>query len=296
MDGLLIDSENIYTLCINLILREYGKPDLPWKIKAQLQGRPAPEANAIFQEWAQLPIPHAEYAQKQAAHQKQHFPDCKAMPGVAELLLNLTQKTTPRIQIALATSSYGGNFKIKTAHLQHIFSYFPRERTVLGDDPRIPPGRGKPAPDIYLLALQTINEDLQRAGGHEPEIKPEECIVFEDSVPGVEAGRRAGMRVVWVPLPGLLKEYTGREKQVLAGLTGEYKDDVTQGTHTDDHRPNTTTTAPTTTSSSSSSSSSRRPGAPGQIDDGWGELLHSLEDFSYERYGIKVVDGENKTN
>lgn len=43
MDGLLIDSEDLYTVCTNETLRKYGKPDLPWNIKAQLQGRPGPE-------------------------------------------------------------------------------------------------------------------------------------------------------------------------------------------------------------------------------------------------------------
>lgn len=43
MDGLLIDSEDIYTFCNNVILHQYGKPNLPWSVKAQLQGRPGPE-------------------------------------------------------------------------------------------------------------------------------------------------------------------------------------------------------------------------------------------------------------
>ena len=43
MDGLLIDSEDIYTFCNNIILHQYGKPSLPWSVKAQLQGRPGPE-------------------------------------------------------------------------------------------------------------------------------------------------------------------------------------------------------------------------------------------------------------
>lgn len=43
MDGLLIDSEDRYTQITNEVLRKYGKPDLPWSIKAQLQGRPGPE-------------------------------------------------------------------------------------------------------------------------------------------------------------------------------------------------------------------------------------------------------------
>lgn len=42
-----VDSEDMYTLCTNEVLREYGKPDLPWKIKAQLQGRPGPEVKVF---------------------------------------------------------------------------------------------------------------------------------------------------------------------------------------------------------------------------------------------------------
>ena len=36
------------------------------------------------------------------------------------------------------------------------------------------------------------------------------------------------MQAVWVPYEGLLKEYAGREKEVLAGLTGEHKDNEEQ--------------------------------------------------------------------
>ena len=43
MDGLLIDSEDLYTTCTNEMLSRFGKPGIPWSIKAQLQGRPGPE-------------------------------------------------------------------------------------------------------------------------------------------------------------------------------------------------------------------------------------------------------------
>jgi beta-phosphoglucomutase-like phosphatase (HAD superfamily) len=39
VDGLLIDSEDIYTEAYNNVLREYGKPDLPWAVKARQQSR-----------------------------------------------------------------------------------------------------------------------------------------------------------------------------------------------------------------------------------------------------------------
>lgn len=132
-----------------------------------------------------------------------------------------------------------------------MFGVFKKERRVLGDDNRIPKGRGKPSPDIYLVALKAINDTLEEG---EEQIKPEECLVFEDGVPGVIAGRRAGMRVIWVPHPGLANQYFGREAEVLAGRGegGELVDEYQLG----------------------------------QVGDGWGEQLVSLVDFPYGKYGI----------
>ncbi len=46
-------------------------------------------------------------------------------------------------------------------------------------------------------------------------VQPEECLVFEDSIAGVEAARRAGMRVVWMPHVRLRDVCLGREEDVL---------------------------------------------------------------------------------
>ncbi len=274
MDGLLLDTEDLYTLCVNLILEKYQRPMIPWSIKAKLQGRPGPAANAIFHEWAQLPITREEYIKQLYILQGQHFPTTLPLPGIPELLSNLgrtrywdlkkaqngttttttTTTTTPhRVHIALATSSHESNFRLKTAHLTELFSVFETHRRVLGDDVRIPAGRGKPLPDIYHLALKTINDSLP-AG--EPPITPQECLVFEDSVPGVEAGRRAGMRVVWCPHPMLKREYKGREPEVLAGRTGEAGE-------VDLHQL-------------------------GEVGDGWAEEFATLVEFPYEKYGMVI--------
>ncbi|KAF2723881.1 HAD-like protein [Polychaeton citri CBS 116435] len=272
MDGLLIDSEDKYTICTNIVLRKYGRPDLPWNIKAQLQGRPGPAAGKILQDWAQLPISPDEWVAQVTEQQRLHFPDCKALPGVPLLLDTLANKTDPPVRIALATSSHSGNFQLKTEHQKELFEVFALENRVLGDDKRIKPGRGKPAPDIYLLALQTINDSL-KAKGLEEEITPAECLVFEDSVPGVESGRRAGMQVVWCPHPELLKEYRGREKEVLAGLTGELKDPEEKNDEI---------------GVVAHDGSARKKGAPGEIDDGWAVLLESLVDFPYKSFQMNV--------
>jgi beta-phosphoglucomutase-like phosphatase (HAD superfamily) len=52
-----------------------------------------------------------------------------------------------------------------------------------GDDVR----QNKPAPDIYYLAAEQL------------QVSPQKCLVFEDSVFGIQAAKSAGMTVVAVP-------------------------------------------------------------------------------------------------
>ncbi|KAG5915036.1 hypothetical protein E4U42_000177, partial [Claviceps africana] len=74
VDGLLLNTEDLYTLCVNIVLERHNRPPLPWSVKAKLQGRPAPQANRLFSDWAQLPVSDAQYADELAAVQAEHFP------------------------------------------------------------------------------------------------------------------------------------------------------------------------------------------------------------------------------
>lgn len=120
----------------------------------------------------------------------------------------------------------------------------------------------KPAPDIFLLALQHLNVALS-----DGDLRPEECLVFEDSIAGVEAGRRAGMRVVWVPHEGLAGVTRGREQDVLMGRT---EDGKTTPVYKEDRGED------------------RAPGGRAVAQDGWAEMIPSLEGFEYAKYGIGV--------
>ena len=51
----------------------------------------------------------------------------------------------------------------------------------------VAPGRGKPAPDMFLLAAEKMG------------VPPARCLVFEDAEPGIQAALAAGMQVVRVP-------------------------------------------------------------------------------------------------
>lgn len=174
-------------------------------------GVPGSSNGEAFHEWAQLPIPREQFRQEQHAQQVLHFPNCEPLAGVKVLLEHLNTAYNvdgKKVHIALASSSERKNFELKTTlpETKKLFDVFLEERRILGDDPRMVKGRGKPAPEIFLLALRSINDSLPE---DEEPITPAECLVFEDSVPGVEAGRRANMRVIWVPPQGLLREYRG---------------------------------------------------------------------------------------
>lgn len=248
--------------------------------RAQKLTKITKQASNIFHHWAQLPITPEEYGKKQVVLQEKYFPEAEPLPGVEKLLATLaaTQNndgaSNNTVHIALATSSHSKTFEMKTRRWEKLFSVFPPAQRVLGDDSRIGKGRGKPLPDIYLLALETINAGLRERG--ETEITPAECLVFEDAVPGVEAGRRAGMRVIWCPHPGLLEAFKGREEEVLAGLTGEHKGKSSAEKEADEFKERRL------------SHDSALDGNLGVVGDGWAELLTSLEDFDYAKYGIRV--------
>jgi pseudouridine 5'-phosphatase len=221
-------------------------------------GVPGSSTGDVFHAWAQVPIPREQFNKEQKEEQRVHFPECRPLPGAEKLLRQLkvaSNSDGKKVQIALATSTHQKNYDLKTqsAETRELLANFDDDKRILWSDPRLADARGKPAPDIFLLALRSINESLEEG---ETPITPEECLVFEDSVPGVEAGRRAGMRVVWVPHQALAAEYKGKEELVFAGRIGLVKiGDEWQ---------------------------------LGEVGDGWGVKFSSLEEFPYADFGIRI--------
>ncbi|KAF2095396.1 haloacid dehalogenase-like hydrolase [Rhizodiscina lignyota] len=267
VDGTLINSEDVYTEIYNNILREYGKPDFPWAIKAIQQSR----GTSRILDWANLPLSAEEFRAKEKS-QQHLFTKCNLLPGVVELLEKLTKRVSPPIKMALATSADKALFDVKTTQVPNLPSYFAKEYRVFGDDPDLAGSDTKPMPDIFLLALKRLNESCVQHG--ERPLDANECIVFEDSIAGVEAGRRAGMRVVWVPHKGLAQVCKGREQDVLMGRTEK-----------DGSPPDFNGTSP----SSETMSDPLRDEIIRSEDD-WAEMIRSLENFQCGTYGIKVSD------
>ena len=83
------------------------------------------------------------------------------------------------IPIALATAAPKENvkFTLEATGLVHYFNAITDSSMV---------ERGKPDPQVYLVTAEKLG------------VQPSECVVFEDSIPGITAAKNAGMRVIGV--------------------------------------------------------------------------------------------------
>lgn len=199
MDGVLLDTEHIYTEVTQEIVGRFGKT-FDWSIKSQMVGRPSIESARYLVKTLELPIGPEEYLEEREHSFQTRMPDAEPKPGAVELVRALSQRGVP---IAVATSSHRHMFDLKTRRHGDWFGLF--DRIILGDDPRIE--QGKPAPDIFLLAASELGA------------KPETCIVFEDAPAGVEAALAAGMLVVGIPDPELEAGLLDRAHHVTPSLT-----------------------------------------------------------------------------
>lgn len=212
------------------------------------------------------------------------FRKSELLPGVATLLNALSQRSSLSVHLAVASSASKSLFEVKTSHLHTITDAIPERHRVFGDDPQMSSRAGKPAPDIFLLALQRINDGLDVSEGR---IQPEECLVFEDSIAGVEAGRKAAMRVIWVPHPRLLEVCKGIEEKVLDGTTEEDIDEQRLRPVADEVGGGGVPWG-----RGLEVSELREWPPDGELwmsKDGKAGLLRSLEEFSYAHYGIRLA-------
>jgi pseudouridine 5'-phosphatase len=230
-----------------------------------------PQGTLRLLQWSQVPLTLEEWNARVTA-QNERFRKSELLPGVHKLLRNLSRRTTPPVHMALASSASKPLFNMKASHLPSITNTFPESCQVFGNDVEMAGKPKKPAPDIFLLALERANAALVREGA-EDIIRPEECLVFEDSIAGVEAARRAEMRVVWVPHPGLLEVCQGWMDEVLQGATEKEGEEV--GPIVPKNGPGVLV-------------AQERMGSVWSSDDGWAECITSLEHFPYEHYGFEI--------
>ncbi|XP_072034090.1 pseudouridine-5'-phosphatase-like isoform X1 [Amphiura filiformis] len=183
MDGLLLNTEDLYTVVYDEILQRYGK-SFTWEMKQKMMGTKILEGAQLMIDELGLPFTPQDWVQMSRDRMTEVFVTAKLMPGVDKLIQHLHQHNVP---IAVATSSTKYSFDRKATHHQEFFRLF-HHIVCAGDDPDVK--RGKPSPDAFLVAASRFDG--------EPPI-PSNCLVFEDATLGVQAAKSAGMHAVLVP-------------------------------------------------------------------------------------------------
>jgi HAD superfamily hydrolase (TIGR01509 family) len=177
MDGLMFNSEDVYTLTGTELLARRGHR-FTRELKAEMMGLPAPLAfgamiarHGLTEPWQELSVESNEiYLSLLHKH-------LAPMPGLMDLLDALEKAKLPK---AIATSSVLSLVDECLAP----YKLKPRFQFILTADDIV---HGKPHPDIYLLAASRFGID------------PKEMLVLEDSRNGCLAARAAGAYTVAVP-------------------------------------------------------------------------------------------------
>jgi HAD superfamily hydrolase (TIGR01509 family) len=188
LDGTLVDSEPLSKGAWRRVLALHGCDVADAEI-AVAQGLRFAESYATFARAAPLPpldVIWRDYSQLLYASYDESL---VRFDDAASTARRLQAEGVP---LALATSSQRERLErtLAAADLNGLFAV-----TVAGDEVTC----GKPAPDGYLAAARLLGID------------PAECVAVEDSQAGIDAAKAAGMSVLAVSRPGLLRPLTGAD-------------------------------------------------------------------------------------
>jgi HAD superfamily hydrolase (TIGR01509 family) len=178
MDGLMLDTEPLAARAWSDAAQALGVA-FDRAVTASLVGRNFPDCRAqiLAHHGADYPVDRLMQAWHVAYDAIVAREGIALKPGLVELLAWLDRNGVPK---AVATSTRRSRAQAKLARTALAERF---DALVGGDEP----ARGKPAPDIFLLAAQRL--EVAAAG----------CIVLEDSEPGIRGAIAAGMTPLLVP-------------------------------------------------------------------------------------------------
>ncbi len=176
MDGLLIDSERIIMQACIQAAKEIGIHYTQTEF-VNLIGRSSADSSRIMAEQLGGLENLSRVGERVDVILAQHNHVFPLKPGANSLLEHYKQHN---IACSVASSSSHQHIQHRLSHV-NVLSYF--THTTSGQEV----SKGKPNPDIYLLAIEKLG------------LSPEDCIAFEDSEQGARAAIAAGLKVVVVP-------------------------------------------------------------------------------------------------
>jgi beta-phosphoglucomutase family hydrolase len=175
MDGTIVDNMGFHTRSWLEFFSRRGHAVDEAAFFAATAGRTGHE---IIDQFLGEGLPHDHVTglidEKETLYREIYAPHLRAVEGFSALV-STARAAGIRLAVGTAAPQSNVDFTLDGLGVRELFD------TVVG---AADVKRGKPEPDVFLLAAERCGAD------------PAHCIVFEDAPLGVEAARRAGMRCV----------------------------------------------------------------------------------------------------
>ena len=171
-DGVLIDSERLSVKVDVVVLRELGWPLSEEEVIERFVGRSDRDTQAAIEAHLGRKLPAGWDKRYKPLYEQAFAAELAPVAGVLEALERITRPcciassgTHEYLRYALGLTGLYERFAGRIFSAEEVTS-------------------GKPAPDLFLHAAERMG------------VLPTDCVVVEDSRPGVEAARAAGMGVL----------------------------------------------------------------------------------------------------
>ncbi len=199
MDGTIVDNMGVHTaVWLKILAEEFNISMTRLEFQAASAGMTNPELLRLLADPEMPDTVVTKIARrKEAQYREQYAPVMEPLHGLLPLL---RQARLAGVGLAVATAANQGNIDFVMNGLQ-MWEHFD---VIVGADDV---SRGKPHPDLFLLAAERLG------------VPPAHCLVFEDAMTGIEAGRRAGMAVV-----GIATSHSAEELAAQPGVSQAISD------------------------------------------------------------------------
>jgi len=183
-DGVLVDSEQIHHKAFNRVLTKFHYQLSSREYYDRFLGLSDEELLRIVDKERHLSLSNQQFGQllgeKANLFKEMAATEAGIIEGVPKFLNMLSDGKIP---MAICSGALQPEIEmiLEGAGLRNYFEVIVSAEQV---------ERGKPDPEGFLLALKLLNKRMHKS------IKPEDCVVIEDSHWGLEAAKAAGMRAV----------------------------------------------------------------------------------------------------
>lgn len=201
LDGTVSDTQDMHS---RLESEEYANQGIiisPQELKTRFSGMSLHESTKIVSQEAGVILDLEKFLiSKRRRIVQAVSKNVKPMPKAIKLIKELANNR--EFSLALYTASVGLYAAIVLTKLK-IFHFF---QAIISQELVF---KGKPNPEGFLLAAEFMK------------IQPERCVVIEDGVAGMQAGKSANMKIIGITPFGIHNDFTDLAVRTLREVTTE---------------------------------------------------------------------------